>query len=157
LLKITEHGMRVTDLVTRHTRRFRPTRRGSVLGFGDLDSSGNLTIAQVRFHRRSFHEVLRLLGPTDSLASGRVLFDGRTSGSEPRFCGTRLVEHRVSPATEELFVHDDLASPPRQTFSSTRPGAVDLDLEMACDTDTAVIVDAGRLRQTVIEVVPLGP
>jgi hypothetical protein len=157
LLETTEHGVRVTDLVTRHTRRFRPSRRGSVLGFGDLDSSGNLVIAQLRFHRRSLHEVLRLLRPTDSLAGGRVLFDGRTSGSEPRFCGTRLVEHRVSPATEELFVHDDLAAPPRQILSSTRPGAVDLDLEMACDTDTAVIVDAGRLKQTVIEVVPLAP
>jgi hypothetical protein len=156
LLKTTEHGVRVTDLVTRQIRRFRPSRRGSVLGFGDLDSSGNLTIAQLRFRRRSMHEVLRLLRPTDSLASGRVLFDGRTSGSEPRFCGTRLVEHRVSPATEELFVHDDPFGPPRQIFSSTRPGATGLDLELGCDPDTAVIADAGH-KQTVIEVVPLAP
>jgi hypothetical protein len=98
------------------------------------------------------HQLVRLLTP----AGGRVLFDGRDVQAEPRFCGGRLVVQAVTRQSQQLMVYDDLAGPPRMPFGVPRQSN-DLEIQLACNADTAVLVDQQAPRRTAIEVVPLAP
>jgi hypothetical protein len=148
LLEATERGARITDLATRTVRRVRPARRFQTV-WADLDSVGNAVVGELSFHGRSTREVVRLSG-------GPVLLDARDTAAQPRFCGSRLVEQTVSRDKQELLVCDDLAVPPRVAFSTPRHSS-DLEIQLSCDADTALLTDYQRGRRTVIEVVPLAP
>lgn len=148
LLEATERGARITDLTTHGVRLVRPGRRFQTV-WADLDAVGNAVVGELSFRGRSVREIVRL-------SSGPVLLDVRDMQAQPRFCGNRLVEQTVSRDKQELLVYDDLAGPPRVAFSTPRRSA-DLEIQLSCDADTAVLTDYQRARRTAIEVVPLAP
>jgi hypothetical protein len=117
--------------------------------WADLDAVGNAVVGELSFHGRSIREIVRL-------SPGPVLFDARDIQAQPRFCGSRLVEQTVSRDKQELLVYDDLAAQPRVAFSTPRRSP-DLEIQLSCDADTAVLTDYQRTRRTVLEVVPLAP
>jgi hypothetical protein len=84
----------------------------------------------------------------------RLQLDLRDAQAEPRFCGSRLVVQSVSRQSQQLLVYDDLAGAPRVPFNVAR-NSRDLEIQLACDADTAVLVDRQAPRRTAIEVVPL--
>lgn len=150
LLEATERGAVVRDLATRATRRIRRRGRGFLVAWADLDAAGSVVLGELRFPSRSVRSLVRLFGPD------RVLFDAAGIQDEPHFCGSRLVEQRVSGQGDELLAYDDLGGAPRSVFSTPRVSR-DLEIQLACDADTAVLVDFQAARHTAVEVVPLVP
>jgi hypothetical protein len=148
LLEASERGARITDLTTHGVRLVRPGRHFQTV-WADLDQVGNAVVGELSFHGRSIREIVRL-------SPGPVLFDARDIQAQPRFCGSRLVEQTVSRDKQELIVYDDLAAQLRVAFSTPRRSP-DLEIQLSCDADTAVLTDYQRARRTVIEVVPLAP
>lgn len=153
LLEADERGAVVRDLATGASRRIRRRGRGFLVTWADLDAPGNVVLGEFRFPSRSVRSLVRLFGPS---GLGRVLFDAAGTQDEPRFCGSRLVEQRISRERQELLAYDDLAAPPRSLFSTPRASR-DLEIQLACDADTAVLVDFQATRRTAVEVVPLAP
>ncbi len=150
LLEATERGAVVTDLATRSKRRIRRRGRGYLVTWADLNAAGSVVLGELRFPSRTVRSFVRLFGPD------RVLFDSSGIQDEPHFCGSRLVEQRVSGQSDELLAYDDLAAPPRSVFSTPRVSR-DLEIQLACDADTAVLVDFRAAKRTAVEVVPLAP
>ena len=153
LLEGTERGAVVRDLTTRATLRIRRRGRGYLVTWADLNAAGSVVLGELRFPSRTVRSFVRVFPPS---APGRALFDAAGIQDEPRFCGSRLVEQRVSPERQELLAYDDLAAPPRLLFSTARVSR-DLEIQLACDADTAVLVDFTAARRTAVEVVPLAP
>jgi hypothetical protein len=153
LLESNERDVRIGDLAGGATRRIRRSARGFLITWADLDAGGHVVIAELRFRGRTTREIVRVSAPGDP-GGQRILLDAHAIQSEPRFCGERLVEQRVSRTNQELLVYDDPAGAPRLAFSTPRQSS-DLEIHLACDADTAVLVDYQRARRTVIEVVPL--
>jgi hypothetical protein len=150
LLEADERGAVVRDLATGATRRIRRHARGYLVTWADLDAAGSVVLGELRFPSRSVRSFVRLFGPD------RVLFDAAGTQDEPRFCGSRVVEHRVSRERQELLAYDDPAGAPRSLFSTPRLSR-DLEIQLACDADTAVLVDFQAARRTAVEVLPLAP
>jgi hypothetical protein len=146
LLEATERAARVGG------RRIAASGRGFQLEWADLDAAADVVTGEIRVRGRSVHQLVRLLTP----AGGRVLFDARDVQAEPRFCGGRLVVQAVTRQSQQLMVYDDLAGPPRMPFGVPRQSN-DLEIQLACNADTAVLVDQQAPRRTAIEVVPLAP
>jgi hypothetical protein len=156
LLEGTERGVRVRDLATGGTRPIRRRSRRFLVTWGDIDPTGNVVLGELGFPSRSVRELVRLLAPADPPTGGRILFDARDTLAQPRFCGSRLVEQRVSRTRQELLVYDDLAGAPRVPFSAARRSR-DLEIQLTCDPETAALVDFQAARRTAVEVVPLAP
>jgi hypothetical protein len=153
LLEATERGAVVRNLVTRGVRRIRRRGRGYLVTWADLDAAGNVALGELRFPSRTARSFVRLFPPS---GPARILFDAAGTQDEPRLCGPRLVELRVSRSADELLVHDDLAAPARSLFSRPHVSRA-LEVQLACDQDTAVLVNLQATRRTAVDVVPLAP
>ena len=141
-----------TSSVTLGGRRIHSAGRGHQILGADLDPAADVAIGEIRLRGRSTRSLVRLLTPTGS----RVLLDAPGTQAEPRFCGSRLLIQSVSSQALQLLVYDDLAGAPRTAFASARDNR-DLELNVVCDADTAVLADLQTPRRTAIQVVPLAP
>jgi hypothetical protein len=146
LLRVSESSVRIGG------RRIRPSGRGYRLAWADLDAAADVVIGEIRVKGRSVHELVRLVTPV----AGRLLLDLRDVQAEPRFCGNRLVVQSVSRQRQQLLVYDDLAGAPRVPLDLARTSS-DLEIQLACDAESAVLVGRQAPRRTAIEVLPLAP
>jgi hypothetical protein len=142
LLGWSERRASVRDLTTRGVRTIRPLQRHYEFASADIDADGHLATAEIRYFRRSSRALVRV--------DGQLLADLPDVNVEARFCGGRLVEHRIGRTVEELLVHDVPNGPGRVALSVPRPP--NLAGEFACDADTAVVA-----ARRAIDVVPLAP